>query len=292
MLRDAVRGVVAVAATIAEETGKRVLTTATGLLERGGVDVAAVERRIAEQFPPSGRSLQSLAEEAVTVGRAGVDMAVGVARAEAERVFERVGDQVVKIGVVLSFLESQLRSSDEEEEPAADSRADQPPTRPAPRAEGLFEAGWDDEEWGSRAEADAEEVPADAWAVPEDEPAPGEPSAGAGTAPREQAPAKRAAARKAPAKKAPGEKAPGKKAPAAKRTAKAPTPKDAMPKKAGAKKAAAAKKTVAKKTVARKTVVAGAEAPKPAAARKTATRKTVVRKTTVARPESERGTDD
>ncbi|WP_371500155.1 hypothetical protein OG871_27115 [Kitasatospora sp. NBC_00374] len=286
MLRDAVRGVVAVATTIAEETGKRVLTTATGLLERGGVDVAAVERRFAEQFPPSGRSLQSLAEEAVTVGRAGVDMAVGVARAEAEKVFERVGDQVVKIGVVLSFLESQLRNT--EEEPAAAAGADQPPARPAARAEALFEAGWDDEEWGSRAETDAETVPADAWAVPEEEPEPDEKPAEPVTGP---------AARSTGPGKAPAKKAPAKKAPAAKRTAKAPTPREAMPKEAPAHpvekpaaKKATGKKTVAKKTVARKTVAGGAEPTKPAG-RKTAARKTVVRKTSAAKPEPEQGTD-
>ncbi|MEV4613452.1 histone H1-like repetitive region-containing protein [Kitasatospora sp. NPDC049258] len=280
MLRDAVRGAVAVATAVAEETGRRVLTTATGLLERGGVDVAAVERVIAEQFPPSGRSLQSLTQEAFTVGRAGVDLAVGVARSEAERIFERVGDQVMKVGVVLSFLESQLR--DTEEQPVAEQPDGRAPGRPAPRAEGLFEAGWDDEEWGGA----AEEVPADAWAVPEPaEPvteAPARPAsakstptangraaggssaAAAGKAPEEKAPAKKASAKKASAKKAPAENAASEKAPA--------------------------KKTTTKKTVARKTVATGTEARKPAA-RKGAAKKTVVRKATSARSEPEPGAD-
>ncbi|MFD0569599.1 hypothetical protein ACFQ0T_10465 [Kitasatospora gansuensis] len=106
MLRDAVRGVVVVAAEVAEEAGKRV----AGLLERSGVHVAGLE-----QFPPSVKTLQTLAEEAVTAGRAGIDLAVGVTRGEVDKLFEKVGDQVTKVGVVLSFLESRLR---EVEEPA------------------------------------------------------------------------------------------------------------------------------------------------------------------------------
>ncbi|KQV19989.1 MULTISPECIES: hypothetical protein [unclassified Kitasatospora] len=157
MLRDAVRGVVVVATEVAEEAGKRV----AGLLERSGVNVAALE-----QFPPSVKTLQTLAEEAVTAGRAGLDLAVGVTRGEVERVFEKVGDQVVKVGVVLSFLESRLREVEE--------------TTPTPaqeaRAGGLFEAGWEEEVRPAEAEAEAEpelepeEVPAWAWADEEPEP--------------------------------------------------------------------------------------------------------------------------
>ncbi|MFD9130136.1 hypothetical protein ACFV0G_36180, partial [Kitasatospora sp. NPDC059571] len=147
MLRDAVRGVVAIAATIAEEAGRRVAGTAAELLERTGVDVSAVERKVAEYVPPSARSLQMLAGEAVTVGRAGIDLAVGVARGEAERLFETVGDQAVKLGVVLGYIEGKLRDVDAEPSegarPAADGRR---PAGREPRAEGLFTAGWDDED--------------------------------------------------------------------------------------------------------------------------------------------------
>ncbi len=139
MLRDAVRGVTVLAVELAEETGKRVVGTATGLLERSGVDVGAIERTVAEQFPPSVRSLQTLAEEAVTVGRAGLDLALGTARSEVEKIFELVGDQVVKVGVVLGYLESKLREVEEE----------QPAPKPESRAGDLFGAGWE-------AEAEAE----------------------------------------------------------------------------------------------------------------------------------------
>ncbi|WP_344641504.1 hypothetical protein, partial [Kitasatospora cystarginea] len=178
MLRDAVRGVVVVATELAEETGKRVVGAATGLLERGGVDVAAIERTVSEQFPPSARSLQTLAGEAVTAGRAGLDLAVGVARGEVEKVFERVGDQVVKVGVVLSYLESKLREV--EEQPHLP-----PESKPEARAAGLFEAGWDER---AAEPAKADEVNGTATAGrPAPAPAP--------------APARRAAAKPAAAKR-------------------------------------------------------------------------------------------
>lgn len=114
MLPKTVRGAVDVAAGLVEEVGKRVVGTAAGLLEKGGLDVAELERRLGGQFPPSAESLQTLAEEALTAGRAGVDLAVGVARGEVEKAFERVGDQVTKVGVVLAYLESKLREVEEE----------------------------------------------------------------------------------------------------------------------------------------------------------------------------------
>ncbi|MFB7668183.1 hypothetical protein ACFC1R_30390 [Kitasatospora sp. NPDC056138] len=141
MLRDAVRGVVVMATGLAEETGRRVVGAATGLLERSGVDVAAIERTVNEQFPPSAKSLQTLAEDAVTAGRAGLDLALGAARSEVDKVFERVGDQVVKVGVVLSYLESKLREVEEQPQAGAAAR---PGARPEARAGNLFEAGWDE----------------------------------------------------------------------------------------------------------------------------------------------------
>lgn len=139
MLPKTVRGAVAAAAVLVEEVGKRVVGTAAGLLEKGGIDVTEVERRFGGQFPPSAQSLQTLAEEAVTAGRAGVDTAVGVARGEVEKVFEKVGDQVTKVGVVLAYLESKLREVEVEvevEDEEEGARPEQAGPPPAPRPAG------------------------------------------------------------------------------------------------------------------------------------------------------------
>ncbi|MGW4698395.1 hypothetical protein ACWEO1_39180, partial [Kitasatospora cineracea] len=128
MLQDAVRGVrgvLVVAAELAEEAGRRVLDTAGELLKQGG------------ELPPGVEQLRVLAGEAVTAGRAGVDLVAGVARGEVERVFEKVGDQVVKVGVVLSFLESKLREVDEQPEGGAAAEppvAEPEPAEPEPAA--------------------------------------------------------------------------------------------------------------------------------------------------------------
>ncbi|WP_344339760.1 hypothetical protein, partial [Kitasatospora putterlickiae] len=185
MLPRTVRGAVAAAAVLVEEVGKRVVGTAADLLEKGGIDVSEVERRLGGPFPPSAKSLQTLAEEAVTAGRAGVDLAVGVARGEVEKVFERVGDQVTKVGVVLAYLENKLREVEEDDASGRDGAA---PAAPAPRAGGLFEDGWERETAGS---AEAERIAVDE-PVEVDPPVP----------PAGSAPAARAAA---PAPSAPSE---------------------------------------------------------------------------------------
>jgi len=236
MLRDAVRGVAVVATELAEETGKRVVGAATGLLERSGVDVAAIERTVAQQFPPSAKSLQTLAEEAVTAGRAGLDLAVGVVRSEVEAVFERVGDQVVKVGVVLGYLESKLR---EVEEPVA---------RPESRADGLFDAGWED---GDRAGRSVVAEPIEV---------------------EEPAPAKRPAAKKPAAKKPTTKSTAAKKAAPAEAAAKKTAVKKTTAKKTAVKKTTA-KKTAAKKTAVKSTAKRTAPAKKAAAGRKAAPRK-------------------
>ncbi|AUG80355.1 hypothetical protein CFP65_5661 [Kitasatospora sp. MMS16-BH015] len=204
MLRSVVRGVTTVAAVVVAEAGKR----AEGLLER----------MAAEPFPPTVKSLRTLAGEAVTAGRAGVDLAVGVVKSETERAFELVGDQVVKVGVVLGYLESKLR---EVEEPAAPEPAAAPPKS---RAEGLFETGWE-----------AEPVPAEAR-EPETEPEPEFEEVPLDEAPvvAAAAPVKKAAVKKTSAKKT----APAKKAAVKKATAKKATPaKKATTKKAAPRKA-------------------------------------------------------
>ncbi|GAA4869365.1 hypothetical protein [Kitasatospora terrestris] len=280
MLRDAVRGVVVVAAELAEEAGRRALGAAEGLLARGGVDVAELERRLGGPFPTSPEELRTLAGEAVTAGRAGIDLVTGVARSEVERVFEKVGDQVVKVGVVLSFLESKLREV-EEEEPA--------PAKPESRAGGLFQAGWEAEAPAYESEPgngwDAEE-----WAEPEPEDVP----SAAPVAPERAAPRKAAAKGSTPATGGAAEKATAKKS-TAKKTASAGTAKKAAAKKTASASAGAAKKTTAKKTTAKKTASASAGTAKKAAARKVAVkktaaagtaRKTSAKKTTVVRRSS------
>ncbi len=243
----------AAAAVLVEEVGKRVVGTAAGLLEKGGIDVTEVERRFGGQFPPSAQSLQTLAEEAVTAGRAGVDLAVGVARGEVEKVFEKVGDQVTKVGVVLAYLESKLREvEDEDDEEGARPEQAGPP--PAPRAGGLFEDGWEQE---TRASAGAERIVVD---EPVEVDPPGPPNGTAVVA---------AAAAEKAAEKTPAKKAAARKPAAAKKAA-------PVAKKAAAKKTAVKKTAVKKTSTAKKPTEAGAEQPP---AKRTATRKTTVRRT-------------
>ncbi|MBO1416896.1 hypothetical protein [Streptomyces sp. FH025] len=267
MLPRTVRGAVAAAAVVVEEVGKRVADTAAAVLEKTGVDVSEVERKLGGQFPPSAKTLQSLAEEAVTAGRAGVDLAVGVARNEVEKAFEKVGDQVTKVGVVLAYLESKLR---EVEEPAATKPTPEPypedgPT-PAPRADDLFGRGWEFEDERlaepvvtERVEVD-EPVEIDPPLSPAREAAVWKAATEAAEGAEEPAVRKEAAPTKKASEKASAKKAPGKKAPAkktAKKTAvagKATVRKTAaQPEQDGAGPRAAAKRTAAKKTTVRKT---------------------------------------
>ncbi|MDH6113533.1 superfamily II DNA/RNA helicase [Kitasatospora sp. MAP12-15] len=239
-MRDTLREYVEFATGLAEGAGKRVVGTATGLLERAGVDLEAVERTVAAQLPPSVQSLQTLVGELATAGRTGVDLAVGLARTEAEKAVERVGrlgDQVVKVGVVLSYLEGKLRDlegGEPEQRPSADRREP-----PAARAQGLFGEDW----WPEEESAALDEEP-----VLDEEPAPA------------AVPAKKAAPRKAAPRKAAPAKAAVKKTAVRKTAAKQPT---------AAKKATEPKKTATKKTA----------AAKPAAA-KTATKKAPAKKAT------------
>ncbi|WP_143685683.1 hypothetical protein [Streptomyces sp. 1331.2] len=285
------------AAGVVEEVGKRVVGTAAVILEKAGVDVADVERRLGGQFPPSAKTLQTLAEEAFTAGRAGVDLAVGVARNEAEKVFEKVGDQVTKVGVVLAYLESKL-SEVEEEAPAAEPGtgaygAEEPV--PAPRADDLFGRGWEFEEERSAGRSVGEPIVAERVEVDEpvevDPPVPpATPAAPAVPAVPRKAPARRTAAEKGAGKEAGKENAAAgkpvaKKAPARKATAeKAPAEKTAgkTAAKAAAGKAAARKTTTVKKSATAKQAAAQPKAatqPK-AAAKRTATKRTTVRKAT------------
>ncbi|MEE1781650.1 hypothetical protein PUR71_01675 [Streptomyces sp. SP17BM10] len=272
MLPRTVRGVVEAAAVVVEEVGKRVVGTAATILERTGVDVAEVERRLGGQFPPSAKQLQTLAEEAVTAGRAGVDLAVGVARGEVEKAFERVGDQVTKVGVVLAYLESKLREVEEDAVPAARPAAgarDEEPV-PAPRADGLFGRGWEQRDEPPVGRAVGEPVAAERVEV--DEPVevdpPVAPVREAPAGPSGSEPVEKAVAKKAAAETTAAEKTAAKKTAAKKTAAKATTAKTPAVKKTAVKKTATAKST------ARKT--AAADVP----AKRTATKKTTVRKAT------------
>ncbi|MFE5581673.1 hypothetical protein [Kitasatospora sp. NPDC056531] len=280
MLPRTVRGAVAAAAVVVEEVGKRVVETAAAVLEKTGVDVAEVERKLGGQFPPSAKTLQTMAEEAVTAGRAGVDLAVGVARNEVEKAFERVGDQVTKVGVVLAYLESKLREI--EEEPAAakpgpdsyEAVAEEP--APAPRADDLFGRGWEYESERAAGEPIVAERVAVDEPVEVDPPVPPAPRAGAReprTADAAQAPVagEPAVAKKATAKTATAGKVAAKKTTTGKAAAKKTTAG-----KAAAKKTTAAKKATVKKTVTAKQPDAQPKAP----AKRTATKRTTVRKAT------------
>ncbi|MFI6151844.1 hypothetical protein ACIBCA_04035 [Kitasatospora sp. NPDC051170] len=238
MLPRTVRGAVAAAAVVVEEVGRRVTATAATVLERTGVDVAEVERRFGGQFPPSAEQLQTLAGEAFTAGRAGVDLAVGVARGEVEKVFEKVGDQVTKVGVVLAYLESKLREVEGEEaaQPAPDPYATE---APAPRADDLFGRGWEER---------ADE-PVLAERVEVDEPVEVDPPVPP-VAP--VVPVRKAAAKKVAVERTAAQKTTAKKTTAKKTTAKKTTASKATVKQPTVKKAAAAKKTAVKKTTVRK----------------------------------------
>ncbi|MGW2376804.1 MULTISPECIES: hypothetical protein [Kitasatospora] len=259
MLPKTVRGAVAATAVVVEELGKRVADTAAAILEKTGVDVSEVERKLGGQFPPSAKTLQTLAEEAVTAGRAGVDLAVGVARNEVEKAFEKVGDQVTKVGVVLAFLESKLREVEEEPaagKPAAAGHGKEQPA-PAPRADDLFGRGWEFEDEPVATE------PVVAERVEVDEPVEVDPPVSP------LSPATEAAVRKAveesvgepaagkwavPAKKAPVKKAPAEKAAVGKKATvrKTATGQPKQPAQNGAEPKAAAKRTATKKTTVRK----------------------------------------
>ncbi|MFJ5123108.1 hypothetical protein [Kitasatospora sp. NPDC088548] len=317
MLPKTVRGAVEVAAGLVEEVGKRVVGTAAELLERTGIDVTEVERRFGGQFPPSAKQLQTLAEEAVTAGRAGVDLAVGVARGEVEKAFERVGDQVTKVGVVLAYLESRLREVQGGDGPAGTTVV----PAPAPRADDLFGRGWEQED-GPAVRVIGEPIAAERVEVDEpvevDPPVPParpakavrevrdvrdvqdvrdvkdlEPESPARTGepvgPAEPAAGKpvkkqagKATARPATEKPAPAGKAPTGKTPTGKTpTGKASSEKAATDRTPAAK--APAKKAAAKKTAVKKTAVTKSSATRrtAAAGQEMPAKRTATRKTTV-----------
>ncbi|MFJ6216079.1 hypothetical protein ACIQGZ_22500 [Streptomyces sp. NPDC092296] len=300
-MRDTLRGWVQFAADIAEETGRRTVHTARDLLDRGGVDVQALQRALTEQVPASARSLQSVADDVVAAGRTGRDLVVGLVRSEAERTVQLagwVGDQVVKTGVLLELLERKLR---EVEESGAAAEEEAPPQA---RAEQLFGAGWQQETGAERpvrpvripvadepvdgpeaaaesaAEAAAEAAPAKKAPVPRKTTGPGGAAGRRGAPTAGQVAEGRAAARTAPARRAAAEEAPARKTPVPRKTAAGkPTsekvgPGQEAPEQVSGVKAeqvAAAKRTAAKKAAVKK-----------AATKKAAVTRTAIEKTTTA----------
>ncbi|MGF1431922.1 histone H1-like repetitive region-containing protein [Kitasatospora sp. LaBMicrA B282] len=321
MLRGYIQGYVELAAGLAEAAGKRVVGTAGDLLERVGVDIEAAERTVAGQLPPLVHRLETLAQEVVTVGRGGVDLAVGLARAEAEKAVERagkLGDQVVKVGVVLAYLEGKLRDLEgggaagtgtgtgagtAAERPAKEQEKQEKSggrTSGVGRAEGLFADDWEPEQgWGTEPPGGAGFAPL----PPDEEQAeaepPGELMEGAehrGTGERggvKRAPvkkasaAKKAAVKRAPSKRvasekeAPVRKAAVKKAPV-KRVAAAKTAVEEAPVKKAAAKRAPAKTASATKTAATEPTAKKAAA-KRSGAQQPAAKRTAARKPAAAK---------
>ncbi|WP_196196302.1 hypothetical protein [Streptacidiphilus fuscans] len=212
------------------------------------------------------------------------DEVVGRALAESEKVWHRLSDGVVQAGVVLEFLEHQLRQFQGEATSTAEATAEAD-------ADGGLGA-----DFGTTPEPAAENAPEDTVPngrevhpptgttrprpvrVPVDEPT-AEDAAAAEAAKARRAAAvpgmrPRAAKQSGPeAESAAPAKKTAKRAPAKKTAAK----KDATAKKAPAKQAAA-KKTAAKKTAAKKT--AASTAKKTAATKTTAAKKTPAKKAT------------
>ncbi|MCC9311160.1 hypothetical protein LN042_29555 [Kitasatospora sp. RB6PN24] len=294
-MRQGLRQYMELAAGLAEEAGKRVVGTATELLDRAGVDVVAAERTVA-----------TLAQEVVTASRGGIDLAVGLARTEAEKAVERVsrlGDQVVKVGVVLEYLEGKLRSLEEGGEPSAappsSSTSERGPVGGVGRAGGLFADDWAPEQEREREAGGAEREPEPLHAqgapvTPAAETTetaeavgtagtPETPETLERTAPAKRTVAKRTAAEKTTTARAIAKATATKKATAAGRpvTAKKTAAKKSPAKKAAAKKAietvhqATVEKAEAKESPAKKTT-----------AKKTAARKTAAKKAAPKRPET------
>ena len=229
---------------------------------------------------------------------------VGVVRTEADRAWSRLGDGMVQVGVVLEFLEQQIRQLqgaavsrpvDEAEEQAESSRpasaraeAAFPSARHRAAARPVRVVVDEDPELAAAAERRRAAVPgmkkaaerraaATAFAEQAGSPA-GRPVA------TEPTPAKKATAtaRKTPAKKAPAKKAPARRTPAADAPVKQTAAKKTAAKKAVAKKAPA-ETAVAAKTAPAKTAPAKKTAAQPTAARKTAEKPVVARKTAAKR---------
>ncbi|GAB2744226.1 hypothetical protein [Kitasatospora kifunensis] len=251
-MRQMLRGYVELAAGLAEAAGKRVVSTTVELLERAGVDMEEAERAVTTQLPPAVQKLETLAQEVVTAGRGGLDLAVGLARAEAEKAVERVGklgDQVVKVGVVLAYLEGKLRGLEDGGDGAAEQAGQaghrrresagstsgagtEAGTGKSGRAEALFAADW-------QPEAEREAEPALEW----------ETLAGAAGWYTPEEPVTEAA-------------------PPRKTAVKRPTTKKTAAKKTTAAKGTTAKTAAAKKTAVKKTTAAKSTAKKAATAKK------------------------
>ncbi|MFE1785096.1 hypothetical protein ACFW9F_21620, partial [Streptomyces sp. NPDC059506] len=270
-MRDALRTCLQIAGGLTEVTRQRAASAARELLDQAGIDLDEVQRKVADRIPPE---VQTLADELVTAGRTNRDLLVGLIREEVDKAMQRagrIGDELVRVGVLVEMLERRIRNLEGGGEPG-------PAAPEAPAGAG---AGGGTETvravkgisrtTGAR-EAAALRLPAE------------EATKGTPTSPREAAAhdpeangRTPAAAAVGTAKKTPAAKTPAAKAPAAKKTpAKKAPAKKVSAKKAGGgggavKRAAAARaatasasaSTTVRKAASRNSRAAGAEEPAP-----------------------------
>jgi hypothetical protein len=269
-MRDTLRECLRIGTAVTETALRRVEGATREALNRAGIDPDELQHRLAEQVP------QPVRENA--------EAAAGLLRSEAEKAWERLGDGVVQVGVVLETLERWVRDFEgrrDQEAPAAeDAGADAASATGRPgRSEGA--ASGAAERTAGRAE-EAFPRPARPTQGPStgpvrvfvdegDEEAGGRPVRPTAAPPRPRTPA---AAEKTPAKRAPAKKSAAKKT-VAKKAAKKPAARttasqagagvpDEAGEKSGAKRAPA-KKSAAKKSAAKKTAAKKSSAGKPEA---------------------------
>ena len=302
MLRDYLKLAADAAAGAAGEFRRRAEAGARELVELSGLDPEQLRAKV-----PA--SVQSLAEEVVGAGRNNSELLVGLVRSEAEKAWNRLGDGMVQVGVVLELLERQVRAlqgGEDEAAPAAEPKAQpepesghesKPGPKPASRAEQAFPGRAPrpvrvvvDPEDGAASAAAAAAARRRA-AVPGMRKVAEGRSAAAPTRPTEAA--EPAPARKTAAKKTAAKKTTAKKTAAKKSVAEQAAPKQAAPRKTAVAKKAAAKQASedgapAKKAAARKAPAETAATKKTAAqqttAKKATAKKTAAKKATAKTP--------
>ncbi|GAA2498928.1 hypothetical protein GCM10010406_39340 [Streptomyces thermolineatus] len=275
-MRDALRTCLQIAGGLTEVTRQRAASAARELLDQAGIDLDEVQRKVAGRIPPE---VQTLADELVTAGRTNRDLLVGLIREEVDKAMQRagrIGDELVRVGVLVEMLERRIRNLEGGGEPG-------PAAPEAPAGAG---AGGGTETvravkgisrtTGAR-EAAALRLPAEEAtkgtptspreAAAHDPEANGRTPAAAAVGTEKKTPAAKTPATKTPAaKRTPAKKTPAKKAPAKKVSAKNAGGGGGAVKRAAAARAATASasaSTTVRKAASRNTRAAGAEEPAP-----------------------------